>query len=181
MKEEEIKRYLEYLEAAFLIKVMYKINENASYYKRITSFKVYLTNPALRAALFAPLVSTDDEAGNIIETAIFAQWMHRDVSNLYYASWKSNRGGEVDMVMLDPGRMVPNWAVEIKWSNRYWERPKELKSLLKFASNTNLDKCIVTSIDKKGVKTIDGVQLTYIPASLYTYTVGANTLDKKKI
>ena len=40
-----IKRYLEYLEAAFLIRCVNRIDLNAKHFKRVTSFKVYLTIP----------------------------------------------------------------------------------------------------------------------------------------
>ena len=52
--KETLKRYLDYLEAAFLVKVLNKVDLNAKRLKRVTSFKVYLTNPSLRTALFHP-------------------------------------------------------------------------------------------------------------------------------
>src|SRR5690606_27689885 len=64
----QLTKYLEYLESAFLIKVLHKVDENTRHFKRITSFKIYLTNPSLRTALFSPLSPTDDEAGNAVET-----------------------------------------------------------------------------------------------------------------
>lgn len=42
-----IRRYLEYLEAAFLIKMVERIDQNAKRFKRAMSFKVYLTNPSM--------------------------------------------------------------------------------------------------------------------------------------
>lgn len=42
-----------YLEAAFLIKVLNKVDVNAKLLKRVTGFKVYLTNPSLRTAMFS--------------------------------------------------------------------------------------------------------------------------------
>lgn len=85
-----LKRYLEYLEAAFLIKVINKIDLSARHFKRATSFKIYLTNPSLRTALFSP-IEPDEEVGHIVETAIFAQWLHRGHQQLHYAKWKSGR------------------------------------------------------------------------------------------
>jgi hypothetical protein len=46
-----IKRYLEYLEAAFLIKVVHRIDRSAKRFQRANFFKVYLTNPSIRSAL----------------------------------------------------------------------------------------------------------------------------------
>lgn len=119
-----IKRYLEYLEAAFLVKVVRRIDDHARHFKRMTRFKVYLTAPALRCALFGPVQDRDAEMGRVAETAAFAQWFHSRLA-LHYAGWGR---GEVDMVHLDR-RQKPDWCVEIKWSDRYVQRPKELRSL----------------------------------------------------
>ena len=43
-----------------------------------------------------------------------------------------------------------------------------------------LQKAVVTTIDKLGVKEENGVQLTFFPASVYAYAVGRNTLIQKK-
>lgn len=61
IQKDTLKKYLEYLEAAFLIKVLNKVDVNAKRLKRVTSFKVYLTNPSLRTALFSPISETDNE------------------------------------------------------------------------------------------------------------------------
>ena len=160
-----IKRYLEYLEAAFLVKVAHKVNENAKHFRRATGFKIYLTNPSLRTALFSPVMPTDDEAGNIVETSIYAQWLHRETAELYYAKWKMGRSdGEVDMVMLDNKKLKPIWTVEIKWSNRYIEKPNELKSLVEFCSLNKLESAIVTTIDKETTKNYGKIELSYYPA-----------------
>lgn len=175
-----LKRYLEYLEAAFLIKVVHKVDDNARYFKRATGFKIYLTNPSLRTALFSPIQPTDDEMGNIVESAIYAQWLHRDNTELYYAKWKSGRReGEVDMVMLDGRKHKPIWALEIKWSNRYVEKPGELRSLLEFCKANKLEAALVTTIDKEMQVTFGDIELNYYPASVYAYVVGDNTLKQK--
>ena len=180
IQKEIIKKYLEYLEAAFLIKVIHKINDNAKKFKRITSFKVYLTNPSLRTALFSPIVETDKEMGNMVETAIFSQWMHRENLDLKYARWKMGRSeGEVDIVLLDNKLFKPQWCVEVKWSNRYVEKPQELKSLLYFCKQNNFKASLVTTIDVSDNKTIQGLDLTYVPASIYAYNIGVNTIEIK--
>lgn len=175
-----IKRYLEYLEAAFLIKVVHKVSENAKHFRRATGYKIYLTNPSLRTALFSPVMPTDDEVGNIVETSIYSQWLHRENAELYYAKWKMGRGdGEVDMIMLDNKRLKPSWAVEIKWSNRYIEKPNELKSLLEFCSLNKLESAVVTTIDKETTQTYRDIELNYYPAAVYAYVIGANTIKIK--
>ncbi|RWZ82732.1 MAG: DUF4143 domain-containing protein, partial [Hydrotalea sp. AMD] len=172
-----IKRYIEYLEAAFLIKVVHKISNKPKQFQRATQFKIYLTNPSLRSALFAPLQPTDPFIGNMVETAIYAQWLHRDWFTPYYARWQK---GEVDMVKLDDKNFKPQWAVEIKWSNQFFEKPGDLKPLLQFLRDNNLKTSLITTIDKEGTKEIDDLKLKYIPASVYAYTVGKNTILQKQ-
>ena len=91
-----IKRYLEYLEAAFLIRRVERIDRNAKRFKRAVSFKVYLINPSMRAALFGRIDGDDVAMGAMTETAIFSQWQHSK-TELYYARWNS---GEIDIVYL---------------------------------------------------------------------------------
>jgi len=180
IQKETLKKYLEYLESAFLIKVLNKVDANAKRLKRITSFKVYLTNPSLRTALFSPITETDSEMGNIIETAVLSQWMHREKLDLTYARWKDGRNeGEVDLVLVDEKNYKPVWGVEIKWSNRYFEKPSELKSLIQFCNSNRFNKALVTSIDQLGTKPIDNLKFTFLPVSVYCYNIGNITLKEK--
>lgn len=180
IQKDTLKRYLEYLEAAFLIKVLNKVDMNAKKLKRVTSFKVYLTNPSLRTALFSPISETDSEMGNMVETAVLSQWMHREKLDLAYARWKEGRNeGEVDLVLMDDKKYKPVWGVEIKWSNRYFDKPQELRSLFQFCKANGFDKALVTSIDRLGVKTLETLQFTFLPASVYAYNIGDITLKMK--
>jgi len=178
--KEILKKYLTYLEAAFLIKVINKVDDNAKKFKRVTTFKVYLTNPSLRTALFSPIQEIDQETGNLVETAIFSQWMHREKLDLKYASWKMGRSeGEVDIVLIDKKLFKPSWCVEVKWSNRYFDKPKELTSLAHFCTQNKLTASLVTTIDKQGNATVGDIHLTFLPASVYAYNIGVITLMKK--
>lgn len=180
IQKDTLKKYLEYLEAAFLIKVLNKVDVTAKRLKRITSFKVYLTNPSLRTALFSPIGETDSEMGNMVETAVLSQWMHREKLDLTYARWKEGRNdGEVDLVLVDDKKYKPQWGVEIKWSNRYFEKPNELKSLIHFCKSNNFKNALVTSIDQLGIKQIEGLQFSFLPASIYSYNIGDITLKMK--
>jgi predicted AAA+ superfamily ATPase len=180
IQKDTLKKYLEYLEAAFLIKVLNKVGVNAKRLKRITSFKVYLTNPSLRTALFSPVIETDQEMGNMVETAILSQWMHREQMDLTYARWKDGRKeGEVDLVLVDDKNYKPVWGVEIKWSNRYFDKPQELKSLIQFCETHKFQSAVVTSIDQIGTKVIQGLSFTFLPASIYAYNIGVITLKMR--
>lgn len=180
IQKDTLKKYLEYLESAFLIKTLNKVDVNAQRLKRITSFKVYLTNSSLRTALFSPVSETDIEMGNMVETAVLSQWMHRENLDLTYARWKDGRNeGEVDLVLVDNKKFKPVWGVEIKWSNRYFEKPQELKSLILFCKTNSFQNALVTSLDKIGVKKIESLLLTFLPAAVYTYNIGDITLKMK--
>lgn len=171
-----IKKYLEYLEAAFLIKIVHRIDRNARHFERATTFKVYLTNPSMRAALFGPVKSNDEAMGNLTETAIFSQWFHNLVfiENIYYARWKD---GEVDIVACDKQSQKPIWAVEVKWSDRYFENPTELSSLISFNMlNKTIAPPLITTITKHGNKNWNELVLEFVPSSLYCYTVGKNVV-----
>ncbi len=173
-----LKKYIDYLEAAFLIKLINRIDDCAKKFKRLNMYKIYLTNPSLRSALFSPLSVTDDGFPHMVETAIFAQWMHRISFTPWYARWKD---GEVDIVGLDDKKLEPVWAVEIKWTNKAFDNPHaELKSLLHFCKKNNLKEAIVTTIDKEGIKLVNGVEIKFVTSAMYTYIVGHNSIENKK-
>ncbi len=181
VKKETLKKYINYLEAAFLVKVIRRTDDTAKHYKRETQFKIYLTNPSLRCALFQPIKEHDEEMGNMVETAIYAQWIPRQAEELRYANWKKGRKeGEVDMVGLDIARQKPFWTVEIKWSDRFVERPQELVSLKYFMGCNDLDYALVTSISKKGRVSLNNSTLQFISAACYAYIVGRNTISHTK-
>ena len=181
IRKDTVKKYIEYLEAAFLIKVINRIDVNARRMQRVTTFKIYITNPALRCALFSPLTFNDNMMGNMVETAIFAQWIQRNSTDVYYANWKEGRSkGEVDMVGLDIARQKPGWCVEIKWSDRYITETADLKSLLSFLDANRMDSAIVTSISTYEIKQLEHATLHFIPSALYAYTCGHNTIKRKR-
>ena len=169
-----IKRYLEYLEAAFLIRRVERIDQNAKRFKRAVCFEVYLTNPSMRAALFGQLESSSKAMGAMAETAIFSQWEHSKVDTLYYARWKT---GEIDIVSLDVVHQVPDWVVEIKWSDRPYNTRSELDNCVAFVSKNpgTSQPLLITS---KTVSDRDflykGVRFEFVPTSLYAYLLGAN-------
>jgi hypothetical protein len=164
-----IKRYIEYLEAAFLVKIVHRIDRSGKRFQRANFFKVYLTNPSIRTALFSPLSLDDDSMGALAETGIFAQWFHTP-HPLFYGRWSD---GEVDIVSLN-AKQKPSWAVEVKWSDRYVTHPRELKSLLSFCHACKLQSVLVTTRTQSTIIEVDGVRLEFIPASVYCYTVGRN-------
>ncbi|MEN9908863.1 MAG: hypothetical protein RLZZ540_2012 [Bacteroidota bacterium] len=81
--------------------------------------------------------------------------------------------------MVDDKKFKPVWGVEIKWSNRYFEKPQELSSLIQFCKSNEFSCSLVTSIDRLGAKDVGELSLTFLPASVYAYNIGDNTLKKK--
>lgn len=172
IRKETLRKYIDYLESAFLIKVLHKIDENARRFQRVTTFKIYITNPSVFAAIFSPLSQSDSAFNHLVETAVYCQFDNY-TEDLYYASWKKGRlCGEVDFVKVGSLSQKPERAVEIKWSDRYIRQPSELKSLLTFMTTNNLTGAVVTSISESGVRQMECGNLHFVPTALYAYTKG---------
>jgi predicted AAA+ superfamily ATPase len=164
-----VKRYIEYLESAFLIKVLHRVDVTAKRFKNITQFKVYLTNPSLFTGLFGKIDKDDERFPHLVETAVFAQYLHREHNFLRYANWKINDNeGEVDLIQLSPNFQKAYWALEVKWS----DSPKSGK-LRYFMGKNKIEKGVITS------RTVfkDESDLLVVPNSIYAYVVGKNALD----
>ena len=179
-----LRRYIEYLEAAFLIRRIERIDRSARRFERATSFKVYLTNPTMRAALFGRLAADDQAMGALAETAIYCQWFHDTefLSHLHYARWPS---GEIDIVSLNPATQKPSWCVEVKWTDRPASDSKQLRHVIAFAKEHHLpgnplddSACMVTTKTHHARKTVDGITIEFVPTSLYAYVLGKNLLQK---
>jgi predicted AAA+ superfamily ATPase len=182
VKKETLRKYIQYLEAAFLVKKIRRADDTAKSYKREMLFKLYLTNPSLRCALFQPIEENDMAFGNMVETAIYAQWFPRD-ANIAYANWNegNKKQGEVDIVGINEARQKPDWAVEVKWTDEPYANPSsKLKSLETFMKTNGLTHAMVTSISEMGKKEMPYGCLQFMPAACYAYTVGENTLKSTK-
>ena len=183
VKKDTLRKYIQYLEAAFLVKKIRRADDTAKEYRREMLFKLYLTNPSLRCALFQPIDDNDEVIGNMVETAVYAQWIPRNV-NIAYANWNegNNKKGEVDIVGINEVKQKPEWAVEVKWSNKPFNNPStELKSLETFMKTNGLTHAIVTSISETGKKDVPFGCLQFMPVACYAYTVGENTLMATKM
>lgn len=183
IKKETIKRYLEYLEAAFLIKVVNRIDQNAKRMQRVTSFKIYLTNPSLRCALFTPINEDDEFMGSMVETAVFSQWIQGGKTDFFYANWAKGRSkGEVDIVWVDMATQKAISLAEIKWTDRFAENPTELKSLYSFLSlNPSVKKIFVTSKTRFGTYDIPEGKIMFIPVAIYSYWISNFLYHSKRM
>lgn len=174
-----ITRYIEYLESAFLLMKLTTVNDNCRTMKRERHFKIYLNNPSMRAALFAPVKIDDtDRIGHLTKCAIFSQWQHSPgFRQLRYARW---RDGEVDIVYLDGANERPGWIGEIKWSDRIKQNfEREIRSVRTLLANhDNIRSCFVTTKTYGGHRNVGKKILRMTPSALYCYTVGRNIMDR---
>jgi predicted AAA+ superfamily ATPase len=138
-----ISKYLEYLEAAFLIVRVRRVDDTARKLKRERNFKVFLTNPSMRAALFGPVSAKSEAMGALAETALLAQYLHAPLfRDICFARWKR---GEIDFVRIDPGTQRPLWTIEVKWSDTAHESEKSWGPSKTFAARNDLDLMHMTS------------------------------------
>lgn len=178
--KQKLSDYLEYLEAAYLIRRVHRIDENALRMQRARTFKVYLTNPSVRAALFGFVTSDDEAMGSLAETAVWSQWLHdTDTSrSLHYARWKTGRQTlEIDIVSLNAQTQKPRFAVEIKWSDRIPGQLQELRALRELAAKHSLARQpLVTTRTYTGQAELDGIAIEFMPVALHCYTIARNLL-----
>lgn len=163
-----IKKYLDYLETAFLICRIYRVDENARRFKKQSNFKVYLTNPSLRAALYGPVGPDDPAMGKMAETGLVSQFAHsRTLRNIHFARWKN---GEVDFVFLFSDSQDVLTAFEVKWGRKP-PTTEDAKSLISFAVK---NKCRIVRLLSREVEDfweIDGVRTHVSPLSSICYSV----------
>jgi uncharacterized protein len=179
LAKNTISRYIDYLEAAFLIFRVRRLDETARRFVRQRGFKVYLTNSSMRSALFGPVQESNRHFGALVETVAFGQWIHSpELQNLHYARWND---GEVDIVRLHPATQKPSWAYDIKWSDRVLDRPEELKSIVTLARSSGLRQAGVSAIKAHGTLSVNGLTIRVFPISLQCYALGIRLLDETAV
>lgn len=176
-----VKRYIEYLENAFLVIKLPTVNESCRSMQRERNFKVYLSNPSMRSALFSPAKKEDTSLiGHLAESAVFSQWQHSlNFASFRYARW---RNGEVDVVYLDRMTQKAGWIGEIKWSDQVSRNSKKefrhLENLLSKHKGIKTAFFTTKTISLTGLF-LEGRPLEVQPTSLYCYTVGRNVATGK--
>ncbi len=165
-----LRKYLDYLEAAFLIHRVHRVDQTAARFRRATAFKVYLTNPSLRAALFGGIGIDDSAMAELAETAVVAQIAHFGVvGQISYARWRS---GRVNIVGIDRPTGDIWTLVDINWKN---DAPKDrmaLRSPLSFARKNGLDQIRIKTRNSYALKTVKGIKVLYSPVAEYVYHLG---------
>lgn len=165
-----IARYLEYLEAAFLIVRVRRVDDNARRLQRERNFKVFLTNPSMRAALFGPTSEDDKAMGALAETALVTQYLHAPIfSDLCFARWPQ---GEVDLVRIDPGTQKPLWSLEVKWSDTTFKSPQSWAALVEFATANDLDVVHMTARTIQKVERVGSLRTVVHALPLLCFQIG---------
>lgn len=171
--KQTIQKYIEYLEAAFLLKRVFRVDQDGRRYQRERQFKVFLTNSAMYTGLFGARQPDDAEFGHLVETALFAQRFHED-ARLNYARWGSD-DCEVDLVESSL-TFKPLAALEIKWSDKYAARPEALKGLMKFVRGNQLPLAWATTRSLVRRQTIDGCEIRQWPAAALAFHYGVRAV-----
>jgi len=171
--KQTIQRYIEYLEAAFLLKRVFRVDQDGKRYQRERQFKVYLTNSAMYTGLFGARAPDESEFGHLVETALVAQRFHED-ARLNYARWGA-KDYEVDVVESTPA-LEPIHALEIKWSDRYVKRPEEMVGLIKFAHHNRLASVWATTRSVIREHRIGNCQIRLFPAAMLAFHYGIRAM-----
>ncbi len=173
-----IKKYLGFLEAAFLIKIIKRVDDTMRQFRRTTQFKIYLTNPSIRTALFGPVDPDEDVFGKLVETAVFCQHMHSSaITNNFYARWKGGEG-EIDLVSIDPSTQKPQMLIEIKWSDRTANNIAGIKPLITASKKNDLKSTIVLTKTHHQETTISDIKVIFQPVAEYCYLIGIAYIEK---
>jgi predicted AAA+ superfamily ATPase len=160
-------RYIEYLEAAFLIRRMERVDRAGRRFQRRRQFKVFLTNPSMRSALFGTLQPGQEGFGSLAETGVVAQLFYTD-QRLAYANWGK---GEVDLVLLKPDLSVQA-AIEVKWTNQAVTQAGLTKGLVEFCRSNTICSALCTTVDKRTRVTRSDCRIEFLPAAVLGYLLG---------
>lgn len=172
--KQTIQKYIEYLEAAFLLKRVFRVDQDGKRYQRERHFKVYLTNSAMYTGLFGPRQADDPGFGHLVETALFAQRFHED-ARLNYARWGAE-DSEVDLVESS-SLLKPVSALEIKWSDAHVDKPESLKGLMRFVRGNKLKLAWATTRTRFGQSAVEGGEIRQWPAAVLAFHYGARAVQ----
>ena len=125
------------------------------------------------------LLCNDEQ--QIIANGIYDQWILGEKTSFYYANCNKGRDkGEVDIVWVDSATQKAFSLAEIKWTDKFFEDPSQLKSLRKFlAANDGIRKIIVTTKSKRGKAIVDDNMFLFMPSALYAYWVSRYLFEEK--
>jgi uncharacterized protein len=171
-----VRRYLDYLEAAGLIRRMPRVHPAGGRFRRMRTFKVHLTAPCLYAGLFGPVDAAHPALPALTETGILAQWQgSRQRDGLHFARLPE---GPVDLIGLDPDSLRPSWACALAGRDDSLEGTG-IEGLIAFARrNAPLRWLGATTRTKAALRNHGGLEVWHRPAGQYCYEVGRRMAEE---
>jgi hypothetical protein len=160
--KDTIYAFLDYLERAFLIRRLVRVQPSGKRFLRDRQFKVHLTTTALRSALIGPVGERDADVGHVVESAFVSQWFPINRPIAYARGSKGER--EVDLVVCDR-RHRPEYAIEVKWSDGVVGRRDDVTQPTAFCRDAGLDSLMVTTRTRQEDVERDGVRILFRPAA----------------
>lgn len=189
LAKNTMRRYLEYLEASFLMNRLRRVDENNKEFIRERHFKLYLANPCLFSALFATVGANEEDRDEtlmpeLVRSAFFGQFVHgKGKEQLRYARWT---GGEVDCLFFNTSRKrggklgAPAWMALLAWTDEPESRPDRLKAVAEYCGLHHYKSPVLfVSRSKSGrMATPQGLTLELVPAALFCYGLSASVFEE---
>lgn len=175
-----LRKYIEYLEAAFLVRVLHRVDFSDKSFSRHSRFKIYLTNPSIRVALYGE--PAPEAIGPLVETAVACQLLNgqRSGHRFNYVRDTSGRIGEVDFVGFRPRQERPLDAIEVKWTERSLASlSRELPGLVYYTKRANLKRGYVLKRGSYESMMIDDIEIHAVPISDFLVTEGSFSLTQE--
>jgi len=173
-----LRKYLDFLEQAFLIRRVERLDQAGRRFQRAVAFKSYLVAPSLRSCLLGPASPADAGFADVAETALAAQWLGSpDAGRLAHASW---REGHVDLIALDANGK-PLRAFEVDWQDAYAKGAgvKGPGHLVGFVETTNPEaKAFVLTRASARPARMRKTDVTLVPLAMFAYWAGRETLAR---
>lgn len=171
LAKNTLRKYLDYLEHAFLIRRVPRLNRDGRPFQRQVLFKCYLTSPTLYTALFGPVMPGEAAFARLVETAVVGQVLGGALAGrLAYASW---RGGQVDLLVLAEDGKHPDTLFEFDWADSYAATPEGPETMTAFAIRTNPDAAMSLLTNRQaGPAKRGGLDVAMVPAALQAYWLG---------
>jgi predicted AAA+ superfamily ATPase len=173
-----LRKYHDFLEQAFLIRRLERLDQTGQRFQRAVAFKPYLVAPSLRSCLLGPASPADAGFAHVAETALAAQWLGApDAGRLAHASW---REGRVDLVALD-ANTKPLRAFEVDWQDAYAKGagvkgPRHLVGFIE-AANPQTKAFVLTRVAARPAR-MRQTDVTLVPLALFAYWAGRETLAR---
>ncbi|MDP2698964.1 ATP-binding protein [Thalassospira sp.] len=167
-----LRRYLDYLESAWLVRRLERVDQDARLFQRAVAFKVHLIHPGLRSGLTGGRAEDSATMTRLVETAIQTQFLasNAGMESLFYARWGHY---EVPFVFLDRRNGTPLFAYHCLWRDEGIRKPREVRALVNFktAHALPLGAFVLTKAQWHGGK-LGGEAMRFEPASVLALRIG---------